>query len=148
MHNKKTPHISSSLNKSASLHSLMRHAHYLRQLDSIVHHQLNFSLQQHCKVANYRENTLYLHVDSPAWATKLRFTLPELLNNLRKYNEFRLLERIYLSQDNTRAGQQSPLPKPMERLSPESAMQIEYLAEHVSDNRLANALRRLAKRTG
>jgi hypothetical protein len=54
---------------------------------------LNNSLQQfldpiflpHCKVVNIRKGTLVVAVDSPVWANKLRFQLPDLISYFRSH---------------------------------------------------------------
>ncbi len=40
-------------------------------------------LAPHCRAAQIRERLLLLYVDSPVWATRLRYLAPELLNLLR-----------------------------------------------------------------
>ena len=40
-------------------------------------------LALHCRAAQVREGRLVLHVDSPVWATRLRYLAPELLSQLR-----------------------------------------------------------------
>lgn len=40
-------------------------------------------LAPHCRAAQIREGLLVLHVDSPVWATRLRYLAPELLSLLR-----------------------------------------------------------------
>jgi hypothetical protein len=41
-------------------------------------------LRHHCRVANLRDGNLILITDSPVWATRLRYLLPGLLDNLRQ----------------------------------------------------------------
>ena len=40
-------------------------------------------LAPHCRAAQIREGLLVLHVDSPVWATRLRYLTPELLSLMR-----------------------------------------------------------------
>ncbi|MGB5202239.1 MAG: DUF721 domain-containing protein [Sedimenticolaceae bacterium] len=40
-------------------------------------------LALHCRAAQIREGLLVLHVDSPVWATRLRYLAPELLSLMR-----------------------------------------------------------------
>ena len=39
-------------------------------------------LADHCAAAHIRENTLVVHTDSPAWATRLRYLAPQLVKAL------------------------------------------------------------------
>lgn len=40
-------------------------------------------LEPHCQVANLRSGCLVIMTDSAAWATRLRYTFPDLLSRLR-----------------------------------------------------------------
>jgi hypothetical protein len=40
-------------------------------------------LASHCVAAQERDQQLVLHLDSPAWATRLRYTSPQLLSLLK-----------------------------------------------------------------
>ena len=52
-------------------------------INNSLHQYINTTLSQHCRVVNIRKSTLVLAVDSPIWANKLRFQLPDLLSYLR-----------------------------------------------------------------
>ena len=51
-----------------------------------IHRLLPADLALHCRAAQIREGQLVLHVDSPVWATRLRYLAPELLGLLRPDN--------------------------------------------------------------
>lgn len=146
---KKTPHIKSIIRKNSSFNLLINHSKQLIQINEIVRHTLTQPLQSHCKVANYRENILYLHVDSPAWATRLRFALPELTEALKKNRDFSGLTQIQIHQVKSQpsARQNETKTPKRERLSKDTAEQLNCLADSVTDQKLASALRRLAQRT-
>jgi hypothetical protein len=57
----------------------------LTQLNQIWQTQLEAQLAQHSRVANLRDHCLVIEVDSAAWVLHLRYALPELLQQLRKF---------------------------------------------------------------
>lgn len=48
------------------------------------------------EVANIRGPSLLIHASSAAWATRLRFRLPELLPVLRRLEDFSKVEHIHV----------------------------------------------------
>jgi hypothetical protein len=52
-------------------------------LDQVRQH-LPGDLASHCVAAQEREKQLVLHLDSPVWATRLRYTSPQLLSLLKR----------------------------------------------------------------
>lgn len=68
---------------SSKLGQLIQHGNRLRELESQLTAHLGAPLNQHCRIANYANNTLTLHTDSPGWAAKLRFITPDILNFMR-----------------------------------------------------------------
>ncbi len=65
------------------LKSLVNKVNFLTKLNQHLQTLLDASLAKHCKVANVRQNTLVLYVDSAAWGMKLRYLIPQLLEKLR-----------------------------------------------------------------
>ncbi len=49
---------------------------------------------QRFEVANIRSNRLTVHASSAAWATRLRFRVPELLPALRRLADFANVEEV------------------------------------------------------
>ncbi len=52
------------------------------------------NLRAYTKVANYRDDCLVISVASAAWATELRFILPDMLQILRKEGKLYQLRSI------------------------------------------------------
>ena len=48
------------------------------------------------EVANIRGPSLLIHASSAAWATRLRFRIPELLPVLRRLEDFSKVEHIHV----------------------------------------------------
>lgn len=72
------------LNSTSHIRTLLAHAARLEALTVLVCNALPAPLNQHCRVANVRDDVLVLHADSAVWASKLHYQLPIL--------QFRLAE--------------------------------------------------------
>jgi hypothetical protein len=66
----------------------------LHALNLLLQKNLDSNLALHCKIANWRDQTLVLEMDSAAWATQLRFCIPELLMKLQATAELRSVKKI------------------------------------------------------
>ncbi len=73
---------------TTGLGGLLQHANYLHALAPKVQHKLPETIAKHCQLANYRQGRLILAVDNQAIATRLRFTLPDLRQQLRQDPDF------------------------------------------------------------
>ena len=97
-------------------------------------------------MANYKNHVLILHAETPAWTTRLRFSLPDLRKKLADDNLFENLSEIQVRTE----------PQPVDRTKPqrriaisaESAAVVKSLAEGIPDPALQAALLRLANRAG
>lgn len=91
---KKTPTSQDVLHKSTHLTGVVQKAQRLIKMRNLVSSILPLELQAECQVANYRDNTLVLHALTPAWSTRLRMLLPNLLKRLKLVDAFSTLEKI------------------------------------------------------
>ena len=117
------------------------------ELLGLVRKQLSGPSSLHCVNAQIQHDTLIIHVDSPAWATKLRFQLGGLLANLRKVPSLNGLQQV---QVRVLPGAEKKLLGSVPssaRLSEESAELIRNLASAISDDALRASWLRLAKNT-
>lgn len=71
------------LDRDIKAANLITYSIWLSQLTRQIHHILGQPLAEHCQVVNLRYDVLVLQTDSPAWATKLRYLLPEILPKIR-----------------------------------------------------------------
>jgi len=78
------------------LTSLYTKAEKLLWLNQRILNHLPSHLASHCKVANFEQGTLTLVVTTQAFATELRYRLPELRSNLRKNEKLYELVTIKL----------------------------------------------------
>ena len=118
----------------------------LHDLNVLIKQYLPSPLVNHCQVANLRHGKLVLSVDSPVWATKLRFYMPELLAALRQQPRFAGLAGM----DVCVAPEPLPMavaPKitlPVRKISDSNRRMLLELATSIKDERLKAALMALA----
>ena len=129
-------------NQVTLLGTILKKSNYLQSLNQLLQQQLEASYHPYCHIANLRESTLILEIRSSAWATRLRFQLPELLNKLQQLDEFKTVKEItYYIQTPDRAS--DSLPKPTLQLSPETSAVISETARYIQDEGLKEALLKL-----
>ena len=132
------------LNEPGShLSAITRHARHLRRLNEALYAILPARLKSHVVVANFTDGILVLCADSPAWATQLHYHLALVTEALRK--QLPGLQDIRVR--NTRpmpAAPQKCKPRQMQ-LTRKSSNCLSICADHINDQKLRNALRRLAR---
>lgn len=125
---------------------LVTHARQLGHLSDIIQAMLEPSLADHCHLAHFDGSRMVIVADSPAWATRLRFSVDTLVSQLQQYsNKFHRLSKIEVAV----RPQLPDLPQVnvVERtISVEAAQYIEESADSVEDPDLKQALQRLASR--
>lgn len=120
---------------------LLRRAAAHGQVDKDFQACLPFELRGHCHLASYRDGRVMLHVDSSAWATRLRYALPEITEHsplLRDAADIRVKVRPPVS-----SPPQRTLPRP--HLSSSAAQVLLDCSQHMQDRELASSLQRLAR---
>lgn len=146
------------MKSSRSLDKLLEEAHgdlailvtrtrQLMRWTALLRTKLDPELAPHCYLSELQESSLSIFVDSAAWATRLRFQIPQVIPALRTVNPvFSKLESIkvkVLTQDN------SPQIDAVQALGPvmsaENARSINSLSESIEDPELQHALQRLAR---
>ena len=70
--------------RDGPLRDLLSHAQRLEQIERLLQRFLEPPLGEHCRVANLRQGRLLLQADASAWATRLRFQAPALIDRLRR----------------------------------------------------------------
>jgi hypothetical protein len=97
-----------------------------------------------CRVANVRDQLLTVHINSAAWATRLRFLIPALLPGLNRLADFSAVSEVRLAvvpiADGLVAPQRAQTVRP-----PDQASLLE-LADGIDHADLRDAILRLAAR--
>ncbi|MCP4041693.1 MAG: DUF721 domain-containing protein [Gammaproteobacteria bacterium] len=130
---------------SGKFRQLVRQAGYLEQVNRSLQIYLEPALRGHCIVANIRKETLVLQADSPAWASRLRFLGPSILQNLSRNFGWENVSRtkvIVRPPDYTSSQSRSRQP----RISPRTAELLHQVGEDIDDDDLREAFLRLAHR--
>jgi hypothetical protein len=118
----------------------------LNKLNQIWKTENSSDLAQHSRIANFRDNCLVIEVDNAAWATRLRFLLPELTKKLASYPILSGLKHIewYI---------QPYFPPTIEKLTShpvlteKSARLLKSTAKSIKAEALQSALAKLARNT-
>ncbi len=79
---------------AGELGGLMAHAARLQRASKLLCEYLDAPLNQHCQVANIKEDIIVVHADSSAWAAKLRFHVAGMLTHLKQQQEFNTLRSV------------------------------------------------------
>jgi len=127
-----------------TLQNLLQKSLQLTQLTHSLHTLLDPNLALHCKVANLRDHTLILAVESAAWATQLRYQIPTLQKKLATTVEFKQVQKIewFIQQPPTFTA---PQQKRLLTLTTENAQLLQDTAESIAASSLKESLMRLAK---
>ncbi len=131
--------------KNSVLGRLCQHADYLVHLEKKLCLFLDSPLNTHCSVANYVNDTLVLHSDSAAWAAKLRYNIPAILNYMKNECNLIALKTIRIK---IKLPDNSTQPGPVRRkpvISRASALFINQTAATMPDDDLRLSLLKLAK---
>lgn len=130
--------------------TLLKKAEQIHAVNLTLSAELDSSLAPHCRAVNLRGSMLVLAVDSPAWATRLRFQTSELLSVLRQrgWPGLASVELIILHPDkDLRPPGKAPTP-PVDARPPEKTRrQIAAVLAQDADGlppELARRLRKLA----
>lgn len=131
---------------------LQKFVEKLEQLDHINRYlstHLEPALADNCRVANLRDGALVLSTTSPAWHHKLRFVTMDLLSTLRANPLWSGLKSIEVRVDylpTTHHDTPTNFKTPS-AISAQNAKLLRQTATHITNEKLASALSRLAKRS-
>ena len=136
--------IQSILNKDSKiLSALCARTAQISTLQRKLRMEIVSPLSKHLIVANFTKKTLTIHADSPAWAARLRFQIPDILRiaretcNLTELHSIRV--KVVITENDVKT------PKRKISLSDKSIQLIRKTAELTSDSTLRSSLFRLSK---
>ncbi len=128
-----------------ALSRLMQRARQLHNIALTIKEFLPKSLAEHCQPGNIDNDTLFVHVNSPAWATKLRYFTPELIKYLQNHPQTKGIRHICITVRPAISKPAAVDIKPKRLLSQENAALLRHAATTADSPRLSAALRRLAQ---
>lgn len=116
----------------------------LKKINTIWQAEIETDLAEQCCVANFRDDILIIEINNAAWATRLRYLIPDLIKKLQKYPDLQSLKRIncYI-QPNRATKKQNPA---LLTLSEKSAQLLKNTAKNIKVKSLQEALIQLSER--
>ncbi|KTC76772.1 DUF721 domain-containing protein [Legionella brunensis] len=131
---------------NSQLQEICQNALELEGLSTLVKTHLPPHLSNYCKVGSFLKGALTLTITNAAWATELRYNLPELRDKLRKEAGLYQLTGIKISIES----ENNPLTaisktKRTITLSPAARNAIHIASEQCDYEPLKEALQQLAK---
>lgn len=120
----------------------------LKQLNQLLAEYLDAKLVTHCQVANLENGSLIVITDNAIWATQFRFQIPDLLPKLRQHPALYHLKNIACKIRPAQGKRQIPeaeQPRPMPRLSINTAEIILATASSIKHDKLQAVMRRIAE---
>jgi len=126
--------------------SLISEAKRLSQLKIIINQSLDQALAEHVFVSTLKNGQLTLVVDSPVWATRLRYMQNEIINRLKKFTMGKNVNHITVKvrpldfQTSAKAQKRRKI-----SLSKSSASRMSEELEAISDPALKDSLKRILK---
>ncbi len=133
------------IKENNKLSDIVIKAQHLIKLDKILLNHVPENMRSHCKVANLSNGILSVHVDSPTWATQLRYHIPDLMLALRAREEFANLVSIKHRVRPSEEDRKKKMTK-VKPLSSESKKSLQEIAKVMEHPKLAEALNRLASK--
>ena len=135
--------LSSQQHQPSALARLLGHAARQDAWTAQLRALLPQELASECRIGNVRDQLLTVHINNAAWATRLRFLVPGLLQSLNRLADFTTVTEIRLKvvplvPDAPRTIQSVSAVRPPDRVS------LLELAGAVDSDGLRNAILRLA----
>jgi hypothetical protein len=88
--------LSSNQHPASALARLLGHAARQDAWTAQLRALLPQELASECRIGNVRDHVLTVHINNAAWATRLRFLIPELLQNLSRLADFTTVTEVRL----------------------------------------------------
>jgi len=137
--------VGNTMQRSGSpLNKLVNKTLHLAKLNQVFIALLPTYLQNHATLARLDEKGWVVQTDSSAWATRLRFALPELCEPLEQLLGFEL-PRPWIRIAPPAIPEPSPPPPRRVQVSSKTVDVLENAAQQFSDPRLGAAMSRLAE---
>lgn len=109
-------------------------------------------LASHSYPVNYADGRLSVRADTPVWASRLRQSQQEIMNQLRNdsfFTDLRELQvRVLPERSGVSMSGEIGEPRPPSRIPEHAAQLIKSVADGITDPALRNSLARLASASG
>ncbi len=129
---------------SGEFEQTIQRSEKLRQLWHRLRRKLDADLASHCQLQNLRDGMLIIACDSTAWATRLRYQIPTLLEAMHHIMGHEGIHDIQIRVQPV--SQKTQQQSARATLSSHGAHCLKQCADTISDPALRQALEQLAKR--
>ncbi len=141
----KTLPISSLINdEHCSFAALYKKANSIQEIDRSLKKLLDPSLNDKFELANINADTAVLLVSSSAWATRLRYNIPVILNVFNQQLNFTSIKTIRIKIKKSMSENATLIKKPI-YLSNNAAQFLNDVANSFSDPELRNCFLNISK---
>lgn len=130
--------------KDSPLSDLYKKAQRIQEIDHKLKNHLDPSLRNHFELANIDTDVVVILVNNSAWATRLRYNIPAILDTINNQLNFKTVKTVrikvkHLVTDNSNSVKHSI------HLSKNTALFLEDAAQTISDSELSNCFLKLSK---
>ena len=132
--------------RTKKLTPLISEAKRLTQINIILNQALDHELAKHIQVSHLENTQLRLIVDSPAWATRLRYKQSEIINRFQNYAITKIIKSIHIKVRPANIVQnKTKVKKNPIAISTKSADLMRDEIKAISDPDLKDALMRITR---
>jgi len=132
--------------KNKQVNPVISEAKRLTEIKIVVSQSLDQQIADHLEVASSRNGQLTLLVNSPVWATRIRYMQEEIIERLKRYPLTKSIHNILIKVRPVSAPQEhKKCKKSPISISQESARQMIDEIDTISDPNLKSALLRITK---
>ncbi|MDD3449564.1 MAG: DUF721 domain-containing protein [Gammaproteobacteria bacterium] len=132
--------------RAGRLTPLLERVRLLQRVENLLRKILGADMAGHCRAGGIAGGRLVLLADSPVWATRIRYAVPALLEQLGDAGDVPVREiQVRVGRLGIARGK---APRRARPLGEETARNLRETAEAVGDEALRAALLRLARRRG
>ena len=130
--------------KDSPLSDLYKKALTIQEIDHNLKNILNPTLSSHFILANIKAEIAVIFVKSPAWATRLRYNIPTILDALNNQLNLKTIKTIRIKVQHPQSAKLSKNNSPVS-LSKNTVQLLQETAKGIDDLELKNSLINLSK---
>ena len=131
-------------NNNSTFSNLYKKALSIRELDHKLKNLIDPSLRNQFELANINAEIVVILVNNSAWATRLRYNIPVILNVLNNQLNFKNVKTVRIKIKQPISNKSSPVKRTVP-LSKNAAQFLEDTANTIDDPDLRNCFLKLSK---
>jgi hypothetical protein len=139
-------HIDSLLNlDNAALKKLIKKAKIIQQSGQQLESILDPSFQGHYQLANINQDVATIIAESSAWATRLRYNIPSILDAFNNQMGLKSVRTVRIKIAPVQSTSMTASKKTKQKISHKTASFLKQTAESFSDKELSEIFSRIAQ---